>query len=55
MATIAANNDTTIGHLIAEAMEKVGKDGEESKSAETALEIVEGMQFDRGTLSLPTS
>src|SRR5216684_1909366 len=55
VATIAANNDPTIGNLIAEAMEKVGKDGvitvEESKSAETALHVVEGMQFDRGYLS----
>jgi len=52
VATIAANNDRTIGNLIAEAMEKVGKDGvitvEESKSAETVLDVVEGMQFDRG-------
>src|SRR5262244_2133411 len=51
VATIASNNDKTIGSLIAEAMEKVGKDGvitvEESKSAETSLDVVEGMKFDR--------
>src|SRR5437899_6434874 len=55
VARIASNNDKTIGDLIAEAMEKVGKDGvitvEESKSADTVLDLVEGMQFDRGYLS----
>jgi len=55
VATIAANNDKTIGNLIAEAMDKVGKDGvitvEEAKAMETTLDVVEGMQFDRGYLS----
>ena len=55
VATISANNDPTIGNLIAEAMEKVGKDGvitvEEAKGMETNLDVVEGMQFDRGYLS----
>ncbi|MBU4343211.1 MAG: chaperonin GroEL [Candidatus Omnitrophica bacterium] len=55
VASIAANNDSTIGDLIAEAMEKVGKDGvitvEEAKSMTTSLDVVEGMQFDQGYLS----
>lgn len=55
VGTISANNDHTIGDIIAEAMEKVGKEGvitvEEAKGMETTLEIVEGMQFDRGYLS----
>ncbi len=55
VGTVSANNDETIGNIIAQAMEKVGKDGvitvEEARSMETSLEVVEGMQFDRGYLS----
>jgi chaperonin GroEL len=55
VGTVSANGDATIGNIIAEAMKKVGKDGvitvEESRSLETSLEVVEGMQFDRGYLS----
>ena len=56
VSTISANNDNAIGELIADAMEKVGKDGvitvEEAKGTDTTLDIVEGMQFDRGYLAL---
>ena len=59
VATISANGETEIGELLSSAMEKVGKEGvitvEEAKSMETTLEVVEGMQFDRGTCHLTSS
>ena len=55
VATISAHNNSTVGDMVAEAVEKVGAEGaitvEESKTTETVLEIVEGMQFDRGYIS----